>query len=276
MRGRVLIAAGSDPGGGAGLQADIKTVTALGGYAAAAVTALTAQNTLGVFGVEPVTPDFVALQMRLVLEDIGADALKTGMLHSVAVIEAVAGVIEALAAGVPLVVDPVMISTSGAPLLDPAAEAVLQRRLLPISALVTPNIPEAAVLAGLDAITDLAGMRGAAARIRDLGAAAVLIKGGHLEDGANTVTDILVSDAGEALFQGPRLATRHTHGTGCTLASAIAVSLAQGLPLAAAVARARAYLEQAIRCNPGLGLGHGPLNHGHTVAAFPAPGTDPQ
>ncbi|MEI6558516.1 MAG: bifunctional hydroxymethylpyrimidine kinase/phosphomethylpyrimidine kinase [Rhodospirillaceae bacterium] len=268
MRGRVLIVAGSDSGGGAGIQGDIKTVTALKGYAATAITALTAQNTRGVFRVLPVSPDFVAQQMRVVLEDIGADAIKTGMLHTAAVIEAIADVIEDLAIGIPLVVDPVMVSKSGAFLLDPEAVQALKQRLLVRAELATPNIPEALVLTGMDGIRDLAEMRHAAGLIRSLGPRAVLIKGGHME--GETVTDLLSCDDGEAVFQSPRLHTPHTHGTGCALASAIATSLAQGLDLTRAVARARAFLERAILTAPGLGHGHGPLNHGHTVSPFSA------
>ncbi len=267
MRGRVLIVAGSDSGGGAGIQGDIKTVSALQGYAATAITALTAQNTQSVLRVLPVAPDFVAEQMRAVLEDIGADAIKTGMLHSAAVIETVAAVLEDCGAGVPLVVDPVMLSKSGAFLLDPEAIQSLSQRLLSKASLVTPNIPEAMVLANLDSIDDLPAMRRAAALIRTLGPQAVLIKGGHMD--GKFVTDLLICDEGETIFQSPRLDTPHTHGTGCTLASAIATSLAQGLDLPIAVSRARAYLIQAILTAPGLGKGQGPLNHGHTVGVFP-------
>ncbi len=269
MTGRVLIVAGSDSGGGAGIQGDIKTVTALRGYAATAITALTAQNTRGVFRVLPVSPEFVAQQMRLVLEDIGADVIKTGMLHSAAVIEAAAQVIAELGGGIPLVVDPVMVSKSGAFLLDPEAVHALKQLLLVNAELATPNVPEAMVLTGMDRILDLADMRHAATLIRSLGPRAVLIKGGHME--GEIVTDLLSTDNGDEVFQSPRLHTPHTHGTGCTLASAIATSLAQGLAMHDAVARARAYLEQAILTAPGLGHGHGPLNHGHTVAEFPAP-----
>ncbi|MEI7608175.1 MAG: bifunctional hydroxymethylpyrimidine kinase/phosphomethylpyrimidine kinase [Rhodospirillaceae bacterium] len=270
MRGRVLVVAGSDSGGGAGIQGDIKTITALGGYAATAITALTAQNTRGVFGVLPVPPEFVAQQMRLVLEDIGADALKTGMLHSAAVIEAVAAVVEELGIGIPLVVDPVMVSKSGAPLLDPDAVQALKQTLLVRAELATPNIPEAMVLTGMDGIRDLAEMRHAAALILSLGPRAVLIKGGHME--GEILTDLLSWEDGEDVFQSPRLHTPHTHGTGCTLASAIAASLALGFGLRDAVVRARGYLQQAILTAPGFGHGHGPLNHGHTVAPFPASG----
>jgi len=268
-RGRVLIAAGSDSSGGAGIQADIKTVIALGGYAATAITALTAQNTLNVFRVLSVSPDFVAQQMRVVLEDIGADAIKTGMLHTAGVIEAVADVIEERGIGVPLVVDPVMVAKSGAFLLDPDAVLALKQRLLVHAEIATPNVPEAMVLTGMAEIRDLADMRHAAQLIRSLGPRAVLIKGGHLE--SETVIDLLSTEDDEEVFEGPRIHTPHTHGTGCTLASAIATSLAQGLDLSQSVRRARAYLEQAILTAPGFGHGHGPLNHGHTVGPFPVP-----
>ena len=268
MHGRVLIVAGSDSGGGAGIQADIKTVTALGGYAATAITALTAQNTQGVFGVLGIAPDFIRQQMRLVLEDIGADALKTGMLHSAEVIEAVCAELDGLGPDVPLVVDPVMVATSGDALLDPGAEDALAARLAPRAAVLTPNVPEAEHLSGLE-IKDLAGMRRAAEKLLALGPRAVLLKGGHLE--GPVVSDVLVSGTDEpAVFESPRQETRHTHGTGCTLASATATGLAQGLALREAVARARAYLQEAIRGAPGLGQGHGPVNHGHTVRAFPS------
>ena len=268
MKGRVLIVAGSDSGGGAGIQADIKSVTALGGFAATAITALTAQNTQGVFGVHGIPPEFIRQQMRLVLDDIGADALKTGMLHSAAVIEAVSAELETLGPAVPVVVDPVMVAASGDALLDAGAEDALAAGLAPRAAVLTPNVPEAERLSGLE-IKDLAGMRRAADRLLGLGPRAVLLKGGHLEGAV--VSDLLVSAAGESeVFESPRQETRHTHGTGCTLASALAAGLAQGLALREAVARARAYLQAAIRTAPGLGRGHGPVNHGHTVKAFPS------
>lgn len=263
MTGRVLIVAGSDSGGGAGIQADIKTVTMLGGYAATAVTALTAQNTLGVFGVVPVEPDFVAEQMQLVLTDIGADAIKTGMLGSAGVIEAVAKTVERLATGVPLIVDPVMIAKGGAPLLEPAAREVLARRLLPLCALVTPNVPEAEALTGLElgSVDDLGR---AADRLLGLGAAAVLVKGGHLP--GESVVDLLrTADGAEHRFESPRLSTTNTHGTGCTLASAVAAGVAEGFTLADAVRRAHDYVHAAIASAPGYGSGHGPLDHGHVL-----------
>jgi hydroxymethylpyrimidine/phosphomethylpyrimidine kinase len=266
MRGRVLIVAGSDSGGGAGIQADIKTVTALGGYAATAVTAITAQDTLGVHGVHPVPPDFIARQMSLVLADIGADAVKTGMLGDVAVIEAVADVLESDARGIPLVLDPVMVAKGGARLLGEDAVGALTRLLLPLAFVITPNVPEAEALTGRS-ITNPDDMEAAGHDLVARGAGAALIKGGHLK--GPEVVDVLVEAAGVRRFAGARIDSRSTHGTGCTLASAIACSLAQGTTLAAAVGRARAYVRTAIATAPGFGKGHGPLNHGHTVAPFP-------
>ncbi len=262
MNGRVLIVAGSDSGGGAGIQADIKTVTALGGYAATAVSALTAQNTRGVFGVHPVPPEFVAQQMRLILEDIGADAIKTGMLPSAAVIEAVADMIETHAAGVPLVVDPVMVAKGGARLLETDAVAALKRRLIVCATVLTPNLPEAEALSGME-IRDANDMVHAARALLTLGPDAVLLKGGHLD--SDTVTDILATAEGLQTFHSERIVTTSTHGTGCTLASAIAAGLAQKLDLITAVVRAREYVRAAIASAPGYGQGHGPLNHGHPL-----------
>lgn len=269
MQGRVLIVAGSDSGGGAGIQADIKTVTALRGYAATAITALTAQNTRGVFGVLGVAPEFIQQQMRVVLEDLGADAVKTGMLHAAEVIEAVCQVLEGLDPAPPLVADPVMVAQSGASLLDPGAVRTLAERLLPLAAVLTPNVPEAERLGGLD-IAGPDELARAAEKLLGLGPRAVLLKGGHLA--GETVRDVLASRAGVEVFESPRLDTPHTHGTGCTLASAIATGLAQGLDLRAAVVRARAYLYEAIRAAPGLGQGHGPVDHGHTVRPFTGEG----
>lgn len=261
-RGRVLIVAGSDSGGGAGIQADIKAVTALGGHAATAITALTAQNTTGVYGIHEVPLDFLRQQMELVLEDIGADCIKTGMLHSPEVIHLVADVLEAQAPGVPLVVDPVMVAKGGARLLQEQATEALRKRLLPMASVLTPNLPEAEILAGRP-IAGLDDQRAAGAALKAMGAAAVLMKGGHLE--GPEVNDLLLGDGGERLFTAARLETRHTHGTGCTLASAIACGLALGRELETAVAEARDYVLEAIRTAPGLGRGHGPLNHGHTL-----------
>jgi hydroxymethylpyrimidine/phosphomethylpyrimidine kinase len=262
MRGRVLIVAGSDSGGGAGIQADIKTVTMLDAYAMTAITALTAQNTEGVFGVLPIPPDFIRRQIEVVLDDIGADAVKTGMLHDAAVIEAVAAVLEERAALIPLVVDPVMVAKGGARLLEPGAIDALKTRLIARAAMLTPNLPEAEILCG-HPIGNFAEMQGAAQTLLSLGCRAVLLKGGHLAD--DTVYDVLATGAGSRVWQSPRLATRHTHGTGCTLASAIAAGLAQGLPVEDAVDRARDYVQRAIASAPGLGRGHGPLDHAHPL-----------
>lgn len=259
---RVLIIAGSDSGGGAGIQADIKTVTALGGYAATAITALTAQNTLGVHGVQAVPPAFIRRQIAVVLGDIGADAIKTGMLYSAAVIEAVFAALKSHGKSIPLIVDPVMIAKGGASLLDKSAVETMKKRLIPRAALITPNLPEAEALTG-KVIHGVDDMRRAAQALLALGCGAVLLKGGHGE--GKVITDLLAERGGKiTLFRGQRIETRHTHGTGCTLASAIATGLAQGLALRDAVARARVYVRKAIRLAPGIGKGHGPLNHGHT------------
>jgi hydroxymethylpyrimidine/phosphomethylpyrimidine kinase len=259
MRGRVLVVAGSDSGGGAGIQADIKTITALGAYAATAVTALTAQNTLGVEAVLPVDPAFVRLQMRVVLDDIGADVVKTGMLHDVPVIRAVAEEIAARAPRLPVVVDPVMIAKGGAPLLEPSAKEALVRELFPLAEVVTPNAPEASALSGVEFHGEWDLVR-AGERLIAAGARAAYVKGGHLP--GDEAVDVLVTTAGlVATVRGPRVASRSTHGTGCTLASAIAASLAQGLDLERSVRRARDYVVRAIERAPGFGSGHGPLDH---------------
>lgn len=262
MKGRVLIVAGSDSGGGAGIQADIKAVTAMNGFAATAITALTAQNTEGVHGVVGVEPAFIAQQIEVVLSDIGADAVKTGMLHSADVIEVVAAAIERHAAGVPLVVDPVMVAKGGHRLLLTEAEAALRDRLLPMAALITPNLPEAEVLVGFPVRVE-ADMKRAAERLAALGAGAVLMKGGHLE--GDRVVDLLFHDGKFDRFEDVRIVSRSTHGTGCTLASAIAAGLAQQMTLRDSVERARDYVRKAIETAPGFGRGHGPLNHAVTV-----------
>ncbi|CCG39890.1 bifunctional hydroxymethylpyrimidine kinase/phosphomethylpyrimidine kinase [Magnetospirillum molischianum] len=262
--GRVLIVAGSDSGGGAGIQADLKTVTCLGGYGASAITALTAQNTMGVFAVEAVPPAFVQRQIDLVIDDIGADCIKTGMLASAPIIAAVADSLDRVP-DVPLVLDPVMVAKGGAALLDPAAVETLIVRLLPRARLLTPNLPEAEALLGRR-IPDAAAMEAAACALLRFGSQAVLLKGGHLD--GDDLIDLLADSDGVRVFSGRRLPGNSTHGTGCTLASAIATGLAQGLGLDAAVERGRAYVRRAIETAPGLGRGHGPLNHGHTVSAF--------
>ena len=264
MRGRVLIVAGSDSGGGAGIQADIKAVTMLDAFATTAITALTAQNTEDVHGVLPVDPAFIRQQMEVVLDDIGADAIKTGMLHDAAVIDTVAMVLAERAPSVPLVLDPVMVAKGGAPLIQPQAIDALKMRLLPRAAVLTPNLPEAEILCGRR-ISDVAAMRGAAQALRALGCTTVLLKGGHLD--GDMVHDVLATDAGFKEWTSPRIDTRHTHGTGCTLASALAAGLAQGMTVVAAVERARDYVQRAIASAPGFGRGHGPLDHAHPLRA---------
>ena len=262
MRGRVLVIAGSDSGGGAGIQADIKTITALGAFAATAITALTAQNTLGVHGVMPVPPVFIRQQIDVVMSDIGADIIKIGMLGDIATIETVADALAAFASNVPVVLDPVMVAKGGQALLAKDAVDCLRRRLLAVAAVVTPNLPEAEALTGLTIRTD-AEMREAAAALLASGVPAVLLKGGH--QASDIVTDLLATTAGIEAFTASRIQTRHTHGTGCTTASAVAAGLAQGLPLRDAVGRARRYVRAAIAASPGFGRGHGPLDHSVTA-----------
>lgn len=254
---RVLIIAGSDSGGGAGIQGDTKTVTCMGGYASSAITALTAQNTQGVFGVHPVPVAFITQQIALVLSDIGADAIKTGMLHTAEVIEAVADAIASHPA--PLVLDPVMIAKGGSPLLEASALDALRTCLIPRATLLTPNLPEAALLTGRH-IATLSDMHAAASDLLGLGAKAVLLKGGHLQ--GDSLSDLLITPSGIVPFTSTRIATRHTHGTGCTLASALATCLGAGMALERAVEKARAYVRSAIAAAPALGSGHGPLGHG--------------
>jgi hydroxymethylpyrimidine/phosphomethylpyrimidine kinase len=262
MQGRVLVIAGSDSGGGAGIQADIKTITALGAFAATAITALTAQNTLGVHGVLPVPPDFIRQQIEVVLSDIGADVIKIGMLGDVATIDTVCDALADFAPATPVVLDPVMVAKGGHALLAADAVDSLRRRLLPLSAVITPNLPEAEALTGLTIRTE-ADMGTAAGSILAMGVPAVLLKGGHLE--SDTVIDLLATADGIEAFAAPRIATRHTHGTGCTTASAVAAGLAQGLSLRDSVIRARLYVRAALESAPGLGRGHGPLNHAVTI-----------
>ena len=255
--GRVLIFAGSDPGGGAGLQADVKTVTALGGHAMTAVTAITVQNTVGVQHVHPLPVELVEAQARAVLDDLGADALKTGMLGDAALVERVAALIDE--AGRPAVIDPVMVATSGDGLLPREAVAAVRDLLVPGAALLMPNAPEAEALTGLP-VADEAGQRAAGEALLRLGASAVLMKGGHIP--GDRVVDLLIAPVGVTRFESGRIKSRNTHGTGCTLASGIACGLAQGLGLERSVARARDYLLEAIRRAPHLGRGHGPVDHG--------------
>ena len=256
---RALTVAGSDSGGGAGIQADLKTFFALGVYGMSAITALTAQNTRGVQGVHPVPPSFVAQQIDSVVSDIGVDAAKTGMLGSADVVEAVAERLQAH--GIRrLVVDPVMVAKSGDPLLAPEAVEAVRRRLLPLALVVTPNLPEAARLTGLD-VTGPEAMREAARRLHDMGARFVVVKGGHLPDGSGRAVDLVFDGTHFSEVEGPRFDTPHTHGTGCTFSAAIAAYLARGLEPLEAIRLAKAFITRAIGAAVPLGGGRGPTHH---------------
>jgi hydroxymethylpyrimidine/phosphomethylpyrimidine kinase len=254
---RVLAIAGSDSSGGAGIQADLKTLEAFAVYGMTAVTALTVQNTRGVDQVMLVDPEFVKAQIRAVRDDIGIDAIKIGMLGSAAIIEAVADELQR-GPKVPIVVDPVFRAKGGAELIASEAVRVLAERLLPLATLVTPNLPEAAQLAGFP-VTDRASMVMAAQALAAMGVEAVLVKGGHLA--GSEAADLLWLHGHEHWFTAPRIITPHTHGTGCTLSSAIAANLAQGESLVDAVETAKRFVTLAIEAAPGLGSGHGPLGH---------------
>ena len=255
---RVLAIAGSDSGGGAGIQADLKTMLALGVHGMTAVTAVTAQNSLGVQGYWELPPEAVRAQLASVLGDIGVDAIKTGMLASAAIVDAVCDELAASAGPVPLIVDPVAVSKHGDSLLSEGTVAAIRDRLLPLATMVTPNLPEAELLSGL-AIADEAGMLAAARVIGAMGPQWVLVKGGHLP--GNPV-DLLVSETRVIRCPGRRIASRHTHGTGCTLASAIAAELALGADVHGAVIAAREYVAGAIAGGFPLGTGIGPVDHG--------------
>ncbi|MBV9540801.1 MAG: bifunctional hydroxymethylpyrimidine kinase/phosphomethylpyrimidine kinase [Alphaproteobacteria bacterium] len=256
---RILSIAGSDSSGGAGIQADIKTAGALGAYAMTAITAITAQDTTGVGAIVPIAPEVVAEQITRCLTDIGADAIKTGMLGSAAIVATVANALDMRAKGVPLVVDPVMVATSGAVLAADDVVEAMKTALLPRATLITPNLPEAARLCGF-ALENGDDLMRAGGSLLALGPKAVLIKGGH--GGSDTLTDILFThDADPRAYVAKRVETKSTHGTGCTLSTAIACGLGQGMPLADAIQRAHAYVQRAIRTAPGFGAGNGPLNH---------------
>ncbi|SFR83246.1 bifunctional hydroxymethylpyrimidine kinase/phosphomethylpyrimidine kinase [Sphingomonas jatrophae] len=256
---RILVIAGSDSGGGAGIQADIKTVMALGGFATTAITAITAQNTLGVTAVHPLPPEMVTAQIDAVLDDIGADAVKIGMLGSAAVAEAVHERLATRCAGLPIVVDPVLVATSGAA-LGGARVVDGYRRLFDLAALATPNVPELATLSG-DPVDTPERRMAAGGRLASAHGTAILAKGG--DAAGDEVIDILCRPDGAepSLWRDARIDTRHTHGTGCTLASAIATGLGRGEPLEAAIARARSYVRAAMLAAPGFGAGHGPMGH---------------
>jgi hydroxymethylpyrimidine/phosphomethylpyrimidine kinase len=252
---RVLIIAGSDSGGGAGIQADLKTVSALGAFGMTAITALTAQNTTGVLGIVEMQPEFVVLQIEACVTDIGCDAVKTGMLANATIIEAVATSISEHHL-FPLVVDPVMIAKSGAQLLRPEAIASLKAALLPLATVVTPNLHEAAALLGRQ-INDLDGMKAAARDIRELGPDNVVVKGGHL---AGIAADVLYDGREFTEFRAERFETKDTHGTGCIFASAIAAGLAHKRPVKESVAAAKEFITAAIRHGLAIGKGYGPAN----------------
>lgn len=241
---RILVIAGSDSGGGAGIQADIKTIAMLGGHGMTAITAITAQNTLGVTAVQLVSPDMVLAQIDAVADDIGIDAVKIGMIGSADTANAVADCL-GRRAGVPIVFDPVMVATSGSVLADADTIAAFMR-LMRVATLITPNLPELAALGG-DAV----------ALSRETGAS-LLVKGGHGE-GSSVLDRLIRPDGSETCWESDRIETRHTHGTGCTLASAIATGLGAGMSLADAIGRARNYVRQALENAPGFGAGHGPM-----------------
>lgn len=263
MLRRVFIIAGSDPSGGAGLQADVKTATALGAYAAAAVTALTVQNTTGVFAVEGVAPDFIVAQIDAVLSDIGADAIKIGMIAEPAAVRAIAGALKARARDIPIVLDPVLAATSGDALAGDGVAGVLLAELAPLARLVTPNTDELAALSFMEVRTEAAARRAAEALRDRIGGTAVLAKGGHIP--GKDVVDFLATEGGVREFRHPRLEVSATHGSGCTLSTAIAAGLAAGAPLDAAVERAIDYVHEAIRTAPALGAGARPLDHLHPI-----------
>jgi hydroxymethylpyrimidine/phosphomethylpyrimidine kinase len=258
-----LTIAGSDSGGGAGIQADLKTFHQFGVHGTSVIVALTAQNTQEVRAVHPVPPGFIRQQLDMLAEDLPPNALKTGMLGDAATVAVVVASIRERR-WAPLVVDPVMVSSSGARLLDASAEDRVRDELLPLAALVTPNLDEAEVLTGLEVRTPEAMQRAGEALLQ-LGAGAALVKGGHLD--GNQLTDLLVTPDGTHRFDRPRLATRSTHGTGCTLSAAVTAGLALGHGLEAAVEDALTFVSRAIADAPGLGRGHGPVNHGVKVSS---------
>ncbi len=257
-QGRVLVIAGSDSGGAAGVQADIKSITALGGFAMTAITTVTAQNTVGVHGAWPLPLAAVLAQFDACIGDLGADALKTGLLGPTPLVEALAERFDAKARDLPAVIDPVMVASSGQRLLDAPAVDAIRSALLPLATVITPNADEAEILTGVPVET-VDGQRRAAEALLELGAKGALVKGGHVEGAV--MVDVLQTTHGEWLFEGRRLETRATHGTGCTLASATAARLAQGDDLPAAVEKARVYLRRAIETAPGFGKGRAPVNH---------------
>lgn len=263
MQGRVLTIAGSDPSGGAGIQADIKTITAFGAYASSAITALTVQNTLGVTAVHGVPAETVRDQIIAVLSDIGTDAVKIGMIGDVAIVDVIEDVIAGLDSAIPVVLDPVLVATSGDALAGEGVAGAILNKLVPRAALVTPNTDEATALTGIGIDSENDMIRAGRALLA-AGAKAVLVKGGHRE--SDVVSDLLLTGDNEHWFRHPRIETTSTHGTGCTLAAGIAACLAQGTSLRGAVARSVRYVQTAIQTAPGFGAGAGPLNHAHVVS----------
>lgn len=255
-RPRVLTIAGSDSGGGAGIQADLKAITCLGGYGMSAITALTAQNTTGVHGVHAVPPEFVASQIRVCLEDIGADCAKTGMLATPGIVAAVAETLSEFP-DVGVVVDPVMLAKSGDRLLDPESESALIERMLPRALVLTPNLPEAEVLIG-SKIANVDSMVRAAKTLHRMGPRCVIVKGGHLD--AHEAIDVFYDGEEVRELRGARHETSNTHGTGCTFSAALATEVGRGLPLFDAAMRAKRFITEAIRCSLDLGRGHGPTD----------------
>ena len=254
--------AGSDSGGGAGIQCDIKTISSLGGYETTAITAITAQNTVGVRNILNIPINMIEEQIKAIIDDIGTDAIKIGMLSNEKIIHCVAKIISIFNKKIPIVLDPVMVAKGGASLLDESAHSAMITKILPLATLLTPNAPEASVLSGIK-VVDVDSQQVAGETLLKKGARAVLVKGGHIS-GSN-ITDLLVTKNGVFRFESKRILTQHTHGTGCTLASGIATGLAQGMDLYRAVSRARSYLSAAITTAPGFGSGHGPINHTVTV-----------
>jgi hydroxymethylpyrimidine/phosphomethylpyrimidine kinase len=263
MKPVALTIAGSDPSGGAGIQADLKTFHQFGVYGEAVITLITVQNTVRIERVECLPPELIAEQIQAVVEDIPPRAAKSGALGNLANVLVLASAAEEF--DFPLVVDPVLISKHGQRLLDKDALEAVATRLLPQAFLVTPNLPEAAALTSME-VQDLESMRRAAKRLCEMGAKSVLVKGGHLADSA---TDVLYSGGRWSEFTAPRLKTRHTHGTGCTYSAAITAELARGSSLENAVARAKSYITEAIRSSPGLGHGSGPVNHHVNITETP-------
>lgn len=257
---KVLTIAGSDCSGGAGIQADIKTITAHKMYAMSVVTALTAQNTTGVYGIQAATPELVARQLDCVFSDIRPEAVKIGMVSNAAIIEVIADKLQQYQA-CNIILDPVMVSTSGSRLLDPHAAEVLRNRLMPLADLVTPNLPEAELLCGFSVVNQ-EDMLKAAREIAQGTGRAVLVKGGHCSGAAN---DLFYDDGGPVWFEGERIHNSNTHGTGCTLSSAIACNLAAGCSMAYSILNAKAYITGALRDGLDLGKGKGPLNHCYCI-----------